>query len=256
MKRISSWVTALVLMALTPAAQSAEGPVARICHEGEDSYPWIFKDRPGLTTSLLKLAEKPLGGKLEVVALPWKRCLEAVKAGTLDGIVKISYAPERAQDYVYPMAGDKPDAGKRLLIDSYSLYRIKGSAVSWDGKVLKADGSIGAQSGFSVVKQLIALGVKVDDGTRSADGNLRKLVDGRVVAVALQTEEGDMSLVAMPDIAAKVERVTHFLVEKPYFVVFSKAYFAKDPVNAKKIWEAIATARESAEYKDLVKKFK
>ena len=44
----------------------------------------------------------------------------------------------------YPMAGDKPDANKRLLTDSYSLYRVKGTPVEWDGKVLKVAGTVGA----------------------------------------------------------------------------------------------------------------
>lgn len=257
MKRCRALVVALSLAGAWGAVAAADAPVARICHEGEDSYPWILKDRPGLTTSLLKLTEKTLGGRLEVLPLPWKRCLEEAKAGTLDGVVKISYTPERAQDYVYPTTADgQPDASKRLLIDSYSFYRLKGAAVAWDGKTLKADGAVGAQSGFSVVKQLQGMGARVDDGTRSADDNLKKLVDGRVVAVALQTEEGDISVAAKPEFAAKIERMSPFLVEKPYFVIFSKAFQAKDPAAAKRIWDAIATARESVEYKELVKKFK
>lgn len=242
---------------LCAPALAQEVPVTKLCHENEDSYPWLFKDRVGLTTALVKMAEKQLGGgKLEILPLPWKRCLEEVKAGDINGIIKISYTPERAAELcVFPMAGEKADATKRLLNDTYSIYRLKGSAVTWDGKVLVADGRVGAQSGFSVVKQLQSLGAKVDDGTRSADDNLKKLIEGRVVAVALQSEEGDISVAASPD-ALKIEKITPVLVEKPYFVTFSKQFYAKEPGYAKKVWDAIATARESAEYKDLVKKFK
>nr|WP_315464605.1 transporter substrate-binding domain-containing protein [uncultured Rhodoferax sp.] len=243
----------LSLVANSTMAQSA----MKICHENEDSYPWIFKDRAGLTTSLLKMAEKVYGAKVDVVALPWKRCLDDARSGAIDGVVKISYAADRTDFLVYPMAGGAPDASKRLLNDSYSLFRMKGStAAAWDGKALKVDGAVGAQTGFSVVKQLQTLGARVDDGTRSADANLTKLVGGRVAAVALQSEEGEISVTSNPEFNGKVERVSPVLVEKPYFVAFSKQYYGKEEASAKKLWDAIATARESAEYKDLVKKFK
>jgi len=245
------------LLAMTFPVLAADAPLVKVCSENDDSFPWLLKDRPGLTNSLFVIAEKKLGGKIELVGLPWKRCLEEAKAGTMDGVVKISYTPERALELgVYPMSGDKPDASKRLLNDTYSIYRIKGSSVAWDGKVLKADGPVGAQSGFSVVKQLQGLGMKVDDGNRSANDNLKKLIEGRVVAVALQTEEGDASVAEKPEYASKIEKISPILVEKPYFLIFSKQFYAKSPDQAKNIWNAIGTARESAEYKDIVKKFK
>src|SRR4051812_37096730 len=142
-------------------AFAADAVAVKVCSENDDSYPWLFKDRPGLTASLLMIAEKKLGGRIELVGLPWKRCLDEVKSGVLDGAVKISYSATRAAELgSYPMAGDKPDASKRLLIDTYSLYRMKGSSVAWDGTTLKADGPVGAQSGFSVVDLLKGLGMK------------------------------------------------------------------------------------------------
>ena len=53
-----------------------------------------------------------------------------------------------------------------------------------------------------------------------------------------------------------MERVSPVLVEKPYFVALSKQFYGKEEAAARKLWDAIATARESAEYKDLVKNFK
>jgi len=260
MKTYSGWLlagVASVALAGVSSAQASGVPVVKLCHENEDSYPWLFKDRVGLTTSLLKMAEKSSGVKLEIQPLPWKRCLEEAKAGTIDGVIKISFAADRTDFLAYPMAADKPDASKRLLSDSYSLYRMKGSnAATWDGKVLKAEGSVGAQSGFSIVKTLTGLGAKVDDAVRSADTNLLKLANGRLAAVALQTEEGDISIATNPELSGKVEKVSPVLVEKPYFVTFSKPFYAREAATAKKIWDAIEAARESAEYQDLAKKFK
>ncbi len=154
------------------------------------------------------------------------------------------------------MAGDKPDASKRLLTDSYSLYRLKGTPVEWDGKVLKVSGSVGAQSGFSVVDQLKTMGAKVDDGSRSADDNLKKLLVGRFVALALQTEEGDTSIETNAEYKGKIEKIKPVLVEKPYFLIFSKAFTTKNPAHVQEVWDAIGKVRESAEYSNLAKTFK
>jgi polar amino acid transport system substrate-binding protein len=256
MKHIRFTVLLATLLLLTQSGVAAE-PTVKICHENEDSFPWLFKDRQGLTVALIQIAERSYGGKVELIPLPWKRCLNEAKNGAIDGILKISYSAERTEFLVYPMTGDKPDANKRLLNDTYSLYRMRGSAAAnWDGKSLKIDGLVGAQSGFSVVQQLITLGARVDDAIRSADGNLTKLVNGRVVAVALQTNEGDISITSNPELAGKVEKMAPVLVEKPYFLAFSKQFVATDKTAHQKLWDAIAAARESAEYKDLVKKFK
>lgn len=238
-------------------ALAADKPPIRACTENEDSFPWVLKDRAGLTVQMLRMVEKRVGGRIEVVPLPWKRCLEDIKNGKVDAAFKISYSAARAAELGnYPMAGDKPDASKRLLTDTYSLYRLKGTAIEWDGKVLKAGGPVGAQSGFSVVDQLKGLGAKVDDGTRSADDNLKKLLAGRFVALALQTEEGDISVESDPEFKGKIERLKPVLVEKPYFLMFSKQFTSKNAAYVQEVWDAIGTVRESAEYVSAAKSFK
>ncbi len=236
---------------------AADKPPIRACTENEDSFPWVLKDRPGLTVQMLRMVEKQVGGKIEVVPLPWKRCLDDIKNGVVDAAFKISFSAARAAELGnYPMAGDKPDASKRLLTDSYSLYHMKGTPVEWDGKVLKVAGTVGAQSGFSVVDQLKTLGAKVDDGTRSADDNLKKLVAGRFVALALQTEEGDTSIERDPEFKGKVERIKPVLVEKPYFLMFSKQFTSKNAAYVQEVWDAIGKVRESTEYLNAAKSFK
>ena len=124
MKRKPLALAAFSLSIVAGSALAAE-PSIKIYHENEDSYPWIFKDRVGLTTSLLKMAEKIYGGKVEVVGLPWKRCLDDVKSGAINGVVKISYAADRTEFLAYPMTGDKPDATLR------PMARWSVSARSW-----------------------------------------------------------------------------------------------------------------------------
>lgn len=243
-------ILATLLCHLTGCVVAGEKPFLHFCTEDNDSWPWLMKDRVGVTTQHLKLVEKQMGLSMEITPLPWKRCLAELKSGNMDGAFKISYSPGRAAEIgTYPMQGDKLDASKRLLTDSYSLYRLKGSAVSWDGKTLKASGPIGAQTGFSIVEQLKALGASVDEGGRAPGNHLQKLLLGRLAAVALQTEEGDANIANNPEFRAKIEKMSPVLVEKPYFLIFSRQFYAHHPGYAQQVWDTVESVRESAEYR-------
>ena len=239
------------------AAESTEPLEVKICTGDDESYPWHFNDRPGLAVLLMRRVESRVNGLFRIEAKPWKRCLLELTSGQVDAVYKASYSAERAaQGIVYPMVNGQLDVDKRMLTESYSLYQRKSFPVEWDGKTLKANGQIGVQTGFSVGQQLRSLGASVDEGNRKTDGNLQKLLAGRVVAVALQTQEGDAQLQQNPEFAASIERVHPVLVEKPYFLVFSKAYYSARTAQAQAVWEAIAQVRESTEYRRIVTNFK
>lgn len=250
-------LTLLTLIAFANHSLAADKPIVKACYEDEDSYPWVLKDRPGRNILMLQMVEERLGSKIEMTPLPWRRCMLSVKEGIVDAAFKISYSAARAAELGnYPMAGDKPDVSRRMLTLSYSLYRLKGTAVDWDGKTLKIKGSVGAQSGFSAVEQMRSWGIKVDDGSSSADTNLKKLLLGRFDAVALQTEEGDFRVKSNPQFKARIERMSPALVEKPYYLIFSKQFAVAHPEHVNAVWDTIGQVRESAEYLSVVKTFK
>ncbi|MCV2366538.1 substrate-binding periplasmic protein [Roseateles oligotrophus] len=238
-------------------ACAGEAPVLQICVGDEESYPWHFPDRPGVLIHMMRMVESRVGGKFVIEAKPWRRCLLEAKSGLVQAVFKSSYSEERAAEgAVFPMRGGQLDTSKRMLTESYSLFRLKGARVEWDGKQLSADGILGAQTGFSVVAQLKGLGAKVDDGNRQTGANFQKLLKGRVVAVAVQTQVGEAQLAQNPEWAARVERMQPVLVEKPYFLIFSRGFFAEQEDHARLIWAAIEQVRESSEYKELLLNFK
>ena len=236
-----------VLFGLT--ATSVQAQNIKLCHDDADSAPWLIKDAKGLNIVLMEAAAAKAGAKLEIVALPWKRCLGAVEDKSIDGAIAASYKDERAKFAVYPTTGDKPDENRRLHTEEYSLYRAKGSNVSWDGsKFSNLTGSIGAQRGYSIIDNLKKWEAKVDEGGALPKDNMKKLVGGQVQAVALTSEEGDQ-LSKTPDFSGKVEKVTPPLIQKPYYVIFGKEFYSKNQAMVDSIWSNIATIRESKDYK-------
>ncbi|WP_137937861.1 hypothetical protein [Chitinivorax sp. B] len=250
MIKAAQLITAAICL-LTVAVHAAEKtmPPIKLCYEGEDSFPWILKDQKGLNLIMLEQVAKASNLKLEMHPMPWKRCLYDVKHNTMHGAFAASYNADRAEFSVYPMKDGKPDSSRRMMFDSYSLYRLKGSPVSWDGNTFQGlEGPVGTQLGYSITDMLKLADIEVDDGAKTADDTLRKLVLKRIVAAALLTPEGDNSIASNSEFTHKIERVPIPLVEKPYFLIFSKPFQARYPAITNQLWDAVALIRDSTEY--------
>lgn len=244
----------LAVGAMAPAG-SQPAPL-RLCYDQAPLYPWrTGVEAKGLDFALLDLAVKRSGLSVRLSAQPWKRCLAEVEQGKQDGAIAASFRSERLEFAVYPMAGDKPDVERRMRTESYSLFRLRGSGVQWDGKRIHGtDKPIGAQLGYSIVDQLKSSGVAVDEATANAADLFRKMLAGRLEAAALLTQEGDY-LLREPAFRARIERLPQPLAEKPYYLVFSKPFHADHPALAVKFWAALAAARDSAEFRKIESNF-
>ncbi|MBI5163116.1 MAG: amino acid ABC transporter, partial [Magnetospirillum sp.] len=126
---------------------------------------------------------------------------------------------------------------------SYSLFRAKGSKLSWDGKGIgDLGGPVGVPTGYSIGGDLKDKGIAVEEAQNSKI-NFTKLSLGRVGAVATLDVTGDDLLAtgAFPTI----EKVTPPLVTKDYFVMVSHQFYAEKPELAEKLWAKIAQLREA-----------
>lgn len=252
----------LLLAAALPA--SAQEPVrslptVRICADEVPLFPWRLSTDPklppqGLDFTLLELAGQRAAVKVEFVSQPWKRCLADLQRGQHDAALGVSFRPERLEIGAFPLrANEQPDERFRMRRESYSVYKLAPQPLTWDGKAITAPAGtepvIGAPSGYSIVEQLRGMGMKVDEGTRGIDSNLDKLIKGRVHAVALPTGEGDDALKREPRWGQVVQKLEPPLVEKSYFLIYSRAFFAAHEPLARRLWDELAPARESAAFR-------
>lgn len=253
----AAWLCLLTM--LMPVAALAQQPVEvlRLCADEQPLYPWRLADagaaQRGLDFVLLETAAQQLGLKLVFTALPWRRCQADLQQGVQDGALGMSFRRDRMGLGVFPLRDGEADEGLRMRRERYSLYKLSDQPLHWDGKTLSAPSGqelvVGAQSGYSIVEQLGGMGLKVDAGTRSVEANLEKLLRGRVQAVALLSGEGDEALKRDERKARLLRRLDPPLVEKSYFLVFSRAYFASHEALARRLWAELALVRESAEFK-------
>ncbi|QGZ42194.1 polar amino acid transport system substrate-binding protein [Pseudoduganella flava] len=239
------------LMAVMTAVPAQAAQVVTLCYERADVRPWRTEDGRGLNFELLKLAGERAGVTFDFQSMPFKRCLAQLKANAVDGAFAVSFKTDRREIGEYP-GGATPDVAKRMHIDKYVLLRRKGSNVEWDGKALyNVDGAIGAQLGYSVTDVLRSLNVTVDEGSQRADELVRKLLAGRVAAAAVGGSDA-RTLLAGP-YGPQIEALPRPLIEKPYFLLLSHQMVERRPELARRIWDAVEAARNSAAYRKLEK---
>jgi polar amino acid transport system substrate-binding protein len=241
------------LAALALPAQAAP-PLFRFCSMDVDFAPYARVDGSGHLQYLMVQAARSIGMQVERHVAPRRRCLEEVRAGQSDGMIA-AFSSERAQFAVFPMAGSEADDGKALGVVRYFPYRRSGSALEWDGKRFNelGNGVIGVESGFILITdRLRLLDVRYDDGGKSLEQNMGKLLLARFDGVIAMDLEADKLIAAK--FAGKVERAGKAFEQSALHLMLSRQFMAQYPKLADAYWQAIADYRESNDYRSYQQK--
>ncbi len=244
----------ITLFTITSAfnSLSAEEIIIRIGYSDSEAFPFQIRDDrnpPGIAFEIISEAAKQTGIKIEYIRLPNRRVQLSLREGDLiDGAFMFSYSEDRDVNGVYPSKQSRPDGSRRIATLSYHIYRKKGSSINWDGKKFSGiDTSdpgvkIGANSGYSVINDLIKKGVSVDDGSKNTGQNFLKLQTGRIAAFAHQDLVADNHL-STGGITG-IEKLPKPFIQKDYFLMFSHQYYAKNRQTAEKLWNKIGEIRD------------
>lgn len=244
---------------LRSGAGAAAAEPVRIVYDVFENPPLICGNgtaidpaKPGLAIELLRMASAQADIPITLSRTPWQRGLYLIQSGEADAIFASSYVEDRLRYGVYPMKDGHPDASRKLFDQSYRLYVRAGSDVRWDGKTLtNLHGPVGATTGYAVVPVLRAMGVTVEEEP-SHINNLRKLVAGRIAAYAELDTHIPPLLWEHPNEFGGIVELSPPILTKPYYLMFSKIFYARAPEIAERIWNAIAAVNESPAYQKLV----
>lgn len=253
MRRYLFSALALCCLLAHARVQAAPGEHITLCFERQEVRPWRTLDGGGLNFELLAEVAKRTGVTFDYQSMPWKRCLEQLKANQVGGAFAVSFNRERMTLGAYPgvVAGapdPRADASKRMHVDTYMLVRPRGSRLDWDGKTIRnLEGRIGFQLGYSVGEFLRARGVPTDEGSQRSDELMQKLIVGRLAGAAMGG--GDAARLMRGPHGKGLEMLPVPLIEKPYFLVLSKALAANQPQLATRLWDAIEDVRNSPAYR-------
>jgi len=234
--------------------------VFTVAFEDKAQFPYymgnsstVLADKPGATVELIQRLESKIPGlKVVFSRCPVKRCLNDLETGAVDALFNLSFKESRLAMGAYPWKDGSVDTDRKLTTINYSFYKKKGTDFAWDGQNTSGTvKTIGAPAGYSIVGDLKKMGLKVSEAT-STKSNLKKLDAGRVSAVALQDTKGDIMIKA-PEFSS-IEKVETPIKAKPYYLVLSNQFKAKDAAMAENIWNELAKLRDQ-EFDKITEKY-
>ncbi|MFC0349980.1 substrate-binding periplasmic protein [Undibacterium danionis] len=253
MKIVSFFLISSALIFANNVAQAGAISPLKFCFEDTPQAPWTLPDGSGLNLELLKRVEQRLGEKFEIVAKPWKRCLEEVRTGVQDGLIGSALAPERQKFSVFPSRADGSiDPNAALNDDQAMVYIRTGSNANWNGKELyNVRQAIIVQRAYLVGKLLQDLGFQIKE-IRSIHEALDALIKGGAELAILQGAEAASLVRYDSNIKDKVIIASTPFISLPMYLPINHKTYAKEPHRIQAIWNAIREIRASPDYRKLV----
>lgn len=237
-------------LGLLTTANASGGNLATSFTACVDDRPWFPYTNPnlrnpGIMQVLTDSVADDLGVTVEVVALPWKRCLESLRSGKIDAMIGGADLPFTRELAVFPKHGSEADTNRSLGTARIMLVKRSGSDVDWNGKefinLLKPVAvAMGTQMMITAVET--ASGIS-DQGGKTDDQNLRKLIQNRVDLMA--GYEYDLKDLIEKSYPGVVTVIPQPLVETHYYLAFSKQFYSRNSQLAEVFWNRIATDRAS-----------
>lgn len=240
-------------MALCLPAEAGPAPLT-LCYEDVAQRPWSMPGELGLNFELLWRVEKQLGEHFVFAAKPWRRCLEEVRLGTVDGVLGAADGAERRSYGVFPTLADgRSDPARALFSDTVNVFLRQGGAASWDGTRLSSpNGEVAVQSGYLIASKLREQGLHPRELVKSAADGLRLLTTGPFDAAVLQGLEAQLLARDDPRFQGKVVQARPPYAEQEFHLLFSRKTYERNPQRIDAVWRGIASVRQSAEYKQLL----
>lgn len=241
-------------------AQAAQPQLLRVCQNDAAHVPWRLPEpggakarRAGLDFVFLDLLAQRLGLQLQITLAPGRRCLAELRAGQQDAILGISFLPERELDGVFPRGSDgRVDEKRAIRFDQYAWYVPTHAELNWDGRrlLLPRGSVVGVQSSNSIGAELKRQGYRIEDGARTAEATLEKLVRGRIEAAALLSSHADAVLQRVPGWNSQIRRLDPALARRAYFMIFSHAYAElRGAAGMAALWLDLLAVRDSSSYR-------
>lgn len=245
----AAWTLALA----AGAAHASPKPLV-MCYEDVVQRPWTTPSGGGLTIELLRRVEKQLGEQFTYMPKPWRRCLEELRTGAVDAAIGAADDPGRRAFAIFPSLPDGAlDPSRAVGSDYAHVFLRAAGAASWDGKQLVApNNEVAVQSGYIVGAVLRERGYHARELVKSADDGLRMLAAGLFDVAILQGFEASSLARSDPRFQGVVKQAPQPYAVFMLYLPFNRKVYARDPRRIEAVWRAIASVRQSQEYRHML----
>lgn len=243
----------LVLLFLAGSGNAYCASPLRFCYEDVAQPPWTMPDGSGVTLDLLRRVQQRQNENFELLPMPWKRCIEEVRIGTMDAMDASADTPERREFSMVPTLPDgRGDPSAALMTENFNLYFRIGSGVTWDGQTLVVPhGPVITPRGYYVAALLQQRGFTVSESAKSSEDGLRMLAQGSADAALLQGREAELTCANDPRFRNLVAEARIPYAVLPLYLMVGRKVFDADPKRINRIWNDIRAVLASAEYKKI-----
>ncbi|OUR96892.1 hypothetical protein A9Q84_11185 [Halobacteriovorax marinus] len=215
-----------------------------VCQDQKTFPPFHFSEaqvkktgKLGIVKTKLNEAAKGLNLKINYIKLPWKRCAEMFKSGSVDALLAAIWSKERQGWGVFPRdENGKLDSSKKILTARYSIFTHRDSKVSWDGKkVLNLTSGLFSPKGYVVTKILSDLGVLqrfTSDPTLIVKVVARKRLDGFV-----STDRVAYHLIKNQKLESQIKKLKIPILIDDWHIPVSHRFYKNNPKLVQSFWD-------------------
>lgn len=202
-----------------------------ICADNNPQFPYIFSHEQkiiGVYPSMLEIISQKLKNKYKFTFnyefMPWKRCLEELKSGKMDGALTASYKPDRAEFLFYPEGSDseKEACGSNFKINcnEHVIVTLKKDHFTYEGDPKSIPLPVRATRGYSVVDDLKKEGLIPEEakGEEQIMKQLERDHNGSAIVTGIIARE----LIKKGHFKDNLEIQKIPFIKKSYYLPFSK----------------------------------
>ncbi len=244
-----------VLLCFFSTAVIASVPL-KFCYEDKMLTPYYLGvgsripiERPGASIEHLQLlVQKVPQLQLELIRMPWKRCLAAMASNTVDAIIA-SYRPERTEFGRYPMLQQQPDPKRAFAEHHTCLVSRKDAPWSWDGQKLIGTNEIviGRSLGYAAIPSPQGQTFQMHY-TLSGTMDLDLLRKGRIQAVTTLCNINNQPFMARFITDRDLKVLLPPLYRNTGYLVFSHQFYQQHPQLSEALWQQLALHKGSEIY--------
>ncbi len=236
----------------SPSYQASQALTFRLCIESQNNMPFINGDtvtqnlalgERGVLVDLLLLTARELGINLSITSLPWKRCIQEVKQGRLDGLFATIWSKEREEWAVFPKSATQLDISKALWLVNYPVYSRIHSDLRWNGQSFTGvQNGIGAPFGYIAYHKLDNLGV-LPKRNLNAKEALPLVAKGRLDGYVIEKAIGDRYIEDLGLQGQLVELSPSFM-QVFWFLPVSHQWYRRHQALTHSFWLNMASIRK------------
>ncbi|MES2148808.1 MAG: hypothetical protein V4508_03350 [Pseudomonadota bacterium] len=243
---LSLLIAALSLVAGTVCLADAPGKRSlSVCIIDEPYWPVSAPDQELQGQAIVRQAVVRQGGMVRFMPVPWRRCIEGVRAGTYDAALGAAANPSYLEFLSFPMKGDQVDSQLAVGRVSTHVLRRRGGDTEWDGKrFTNLHGPVWHNTNTVALRgRLAALKVPDNEGVKSTQQLLQMLML-RPEDVALVRKHDVEDLLLRAPFRDEFELLPVPFMERDAHFAVRRALYLAEPAYFKQLWAEIGRLRQ------------